>query len=156
MKVKKVIILAGGKGTRISNLYPDLPKSLIPVNGKPFLYWIIKWLKKNEMNDILLSTGYLHKKIQNFIQNSEIFKNINISFSHEKFPLGTGGCIIKAFKSIEDEFATVINGDSLCLTDLKTFYNSFFKNRAVCSIVCKKIQNTNKYTHNSRRHIRHA
>ena len=65
-----VVILAGGQGTRIRHLLPGLPKPLAPINGKPFLEWIIEFLVKQGLNDIVISTGYLADQIKNFVSNN--------------------------------------------------------------------------------------
>ena len=52
------VILAGGFGTRIKDLLGDLPKPMAPVNGKPFIEWIVRWLKAQGIRDIIISAGY--------------------------------------------------------------------------------------------------
>ena len=59
MQTDKAVILLGGKGTRLGALFPDLPKALVPVAGRPFLAWQVEWLLANNINQILLADGYM-------------------------------------------------------------------------------------------------
>ena len=78
------IILCGGKGTRIKNYTKKIPKCLIKFNGKPFLYYQLKYLKNHNINNVILSVGYLsNKKIKNVKKNIDF---ININIVNEKKP----------------------------------------------------------------------
>ena len=59
------VILAGGFGTRIKDLLGGLPKPMMPVNGKPFIEWIIRWLKAQGVRDIIISAGYRAEALRN-------------------------------------------------------------------------------------------
>ena len=84
-----VIILAGGLGTRLSHLIPDLPKPMAPVNGKPFLEILIEQLLSFNFKRIILSVGHKHDKIESYFGNT--YKNIELIYCIEETPLGTGG-----------------------------------------------------------------
>ncbi len=120
-----VVVLAGGMGTRIRHLLPDLPKPLAPVFGHPFLEWILRFLSKQGLRRVVLSTGYLAEKIQYFIESRKS-QTLDISCVEEKMPLGTAGGVLNALdKSGEDfEIVLVLNGDSLVLADLMPLLNS--------------------------------
>lgn len=111
MQTKKAVILIGGKGTRLNGLFPDLPKALVPVAGKPFLAWQLDWLFNNNILSVLLAAGYLGDKIRAWIQQPSF--NDRVSVSIEPEPLGTGG----ALKYLADAFGRnpfwTLNGDSL-------------------------------------------
>ena len=62
----KVIIMAGGKGTRISELFPDIPKPLIPIEGIPVLEKEIIGLREQGFTDIVLTVSYMHEKIEEY------------------------------------------------------------------------------------------
>jgi len=116
----KAVILAGGSGTRLQEEVPDVPKVMAPINGKPFLEYLLKILKKNYIKDVILSVGY---KKESIIRHFNIRKNVemNISFSEEDKPLGTGGAVKKAIDQYGDgsKIFFVFNGD--CLTDANLF-----------------------------------
>ncbi|MEP7265456.1 MAG: NTP transferase domain-containing protein, partial [Bacteroidota bacterium] len=77
--LKECIILAGGLGTRLRSVVADQPKVLAPVNDQPFLKYIIDKLLAQDFNHVVLSTGYLHEKIEEFI--SVQYPGINISIA---------------------------------------------------------------------------
>lgn len=106
----QVVILAGGLGTRLRPLTYEIPKPMVPVKGRPFLEHQIKMLKKNGLSDFVLCVGYLGDKIKKYFKNGESL-GINILYSEEKIPLGTGGALKNAKDLLEKEFLLVY-GDS--------------------------------------------
>jgi len=113
------IILAGGFGTRISKITKNrIPKSLIVVNNKPFIYWLIMHLKKNRIKNIIISTGFRGDLIESYVKNLDV-SSINISCLREDQPLGTAGALLNVIntKQIVDSGFFVFNGDSLFLND---------------------------------------
>ena len=67
----KVVLMAGGRGTRISELFPDIPKPLIPIDNIPVLEREIISLRNQGFTDIILTVGYMAKKIQEYFGNGE-------------------------------------------------------------------------------------
>ena len=112
MKVKEVIILAGGKGKRLRPLTDNIPKCLVPVNNKPLLEYQIEYLKGWGIKKIILACGYLWEKIKEKYGNEFIY-------SVEKEPLGTGGAIKKALEHIDGDEFFVINCDEYCDVNLE-------------------------------------
>jgi len=113
----KAIILAGGRGKRLSPITDYVPKSLIPIKNIPIIEWQIKYLKKHGINEVIICTGYKTNMIENYLSTKNI--GIKIKFSIEKIPLGTGGAIKMAGKMINDKSFFVINGDTLTNIDLR-------------------------------------
>jgi len=113
----KAIILAGGRGKRLSPITDYVPKSLIPIKNIPIIEWQIKYLKKYGINEVIISTGYKTNMIENYLSMKNL--GIKIKFSIEKIPLGTGGAIKMAGKMINDKSFFVINGDTLTNIDLR-------------------------------------
>ncbi len=107
----KAIILAGGMGTRLRGVIEDVPKPMAPVGGKPFLEYLLLQLKRWEITDVLLSVGYKKEAIKSFFGNGDSL-GINIRYSEEDQPLGTGGALKKALSLIDDPCFIVMNGDS--------------------------------------------
>ena len=89
--MKEAIILAGGLGTRLRSAVPDLPKCMAPVNGKPFIGYVIDNLQKQGVNKFILSLGYMSDAIISYINTD--YPSLNVQFAIEKEPLGTGGAI---------------------------------------------------------------
>ena len=113
----KAIILAGGRGKRLSLITDYVPKPLIPIKNIPIIEWQIKYLKKYGVNEVIICTGYKTNMIENYLSMKNI--GIKIKFSIEKTPLGTGGAIKRAGKMINDKSFFVINGDILTNIDLR-------------------------------------
>ena len=112
-----VILLCGGKGTRVSKFTKQVPKCLIDINGKPFLYHQLKFLKKNNIKKVIISTGYLSTKIRDYLKKDIKFIKFKIKVDGKKL-LGTGGAVLKSLKFLKRNFF-VIYGDSYLRFRLK-------------------------------------
>lgn len=121
----QIVVLCGGKATRLYPLTKKIPKSMIQIAGKPFLEHQIDLFKKNRIFDIVLCTGFLGEQIEQYFGGGEKF-GVNIQYSREKEPLDTGGALKNAKELLEDEFF-IIYGDSYLLVDYQEVYN-YFKN----------------------------
>ncbi|MCS7092175.1 MAG: nucleotidyltransferase family protein [Patescibacteria group bacterium] len=106
----EAVILAGGKGTRLQSVIQDLPKPMAPIQGKPFLYFLLKKLKKEKFHNIVLSVGYKHQQIIDYF--GEKFEDIPLIYAIEEQSLGTGGAVINCLKWLTEKNFFVINGDS--------------------------------------------
>ena len=113
----KAIILAGGRGKRLRPITDYVPKPLIPIKNIPIIEWQIKYLKKFNISEVTICSGYKTKMIENYLNNKNL--GIKINFSIENKPLGTGGAIKKAGKKIKEKSFVVINGDVITNIDLK-------------------------------------
>lgn len=103
----KAVIMAGGFGTRISSLYPNVPKPMIDVCNKPILQYQIENLKKYNITDIILVIGYLGDIIKNYFKDGKAF-GVNIRYYEEVRPLGTAGAI--PFLNLKEDFL-ILCGD---------------------------------------------
>lgn len=120
--MKDLVLLIGGKGTRLKSLTKKTPKCLIDIENKPFLYYLFKKFEKEKIQNIYLCSKYKLTLIKKFVQNYKSKKlNIRI-FNDGKEFLGTGGSIIKVLKYLDDEFF-IQNGD----TFLDLNYESVFR-----------------------------
>lgn len=108
----QVIILAGGKGTRLSAQYPDLPKALVSIAGKPFLQWQLAWLRRQDVSAVHLATGYRGDQIQAWLE-SHSQPDLVITSSHEPAPRGTAGGLKFVESFIREDPVIVVNGDTL-------------------------------------------
>jgi len=106
----QAVILAGGLGTRFRPLTLKTPKPMIPVMGKPYLEYQLKYLKDYNITNILLCVGYLGEKIQTHFGDGQS-RSMSINYSFEKKQLGTGGALKNAENYLEDYFF-LIYGDS--------------------------------------------
>jgi len=140
-----VIILAGGLGTRLKSILPDLPKALSPVNGRPFLDYLLAFLEESgQVNNVILALGNMADQIIAKYGNGHEY-NFEILFSQEETLLGTGGAIKKALQYSTTDDIMVLNGDSyvdVCVRDVMAFHRA--KNASM-TIVVRKIENPGRY-----------
>jgi len=114
----KTIIMAGGRGTRIAELFPNIPKPLIPVDGMPILEREIRSLAAQGFDDIILTVGYLADKIINYFGNGNKFR-VKIDYFVEKTPLGNAGALFRLRDKIGDEPFLLLNADAAFDVDFK-------------------------------------
>lgn len=105
----KVVLMAGGRGTRISELFPDIPKPLIPIQGIPVLEREIISLRDQGFTDIILTIGYMAEKIQNYFGNGDKL-GVNIEYFVEDKPLGNAGALF--FLDLKEDFL-LLNADAV-------------------------------------------
>ncbi len=110
----KAVIQSGGKGTRLRPYTMILPKPLMPVGSKPVLELLLKWLRRNAIVDVYVTTGYLGHLIRNFCGDGRQW-GLRIAYTQETEPLGTVGALSLLREELDSTFL-VINGD--VLTDL--------------------------------------
>lgn len=123
----QAIIIAGGKGTRISSITTKMPKALLPLNNKPLLDHSIDYLKKHGCENIIICCGYLGDKVQDHIKGKDY--GVSIKLSMENKPLGTAGPLHLIKNLLEDEFV-VLFGDIYTAIDLKKMFKFHKQNNA--------------------------
>lgn len=133
--VMKAIILAGGRGTRLYPYTQILPKPLMPINDMPILEVIIRQLKNNGIEEIILTVGHLSELLKAFFGDGSQF-GVNIQYSYEKEPLGTAGPL-GLIKNLDDTFL-VLNGDVLTDLSLRNLIDFHKKEKAVATIAMHK------------------
>jgi len=113
----QAVILAGGRGERLRPQTDTIPKSMLPVKGKPFLEHQILMLKKAGISDFLLLTGHLSNLIESHFRDGSRLK-VRIEYSVESHPLGAGGAIKNAAKLLQNDFL-LLSGDTFTRLDYK-------------------------------------
>ncbi|HET7086148.1 MAG TPA: nucleotidyltransferase family protein [Rhizomicrobium sp.] len=106
------VVLAGGRGTRIADLYPDIPKPMVPVCGRPFLFWVTRWLVEQGISDIVYSVGYRAEQIEQWMDSVQDSFEATLRCVREAEPLGTGGGVLQCLELCAGH-VLVVNGDSL-------------------------------------------
>jgi len=114
-------ILAGGLGTRLRALAPNQPKALVQVRGRPFLACLLGQLESAGVRHAIVCTGYLAEAIEGVFGGR--FGSVELEYSREAEPLGTGGAIRLALPRFRSPDVLVMNGDSYCRLDLAGFYD---------------------------------
>jgi len=139
----EAIILAGGLGTRLRSVVSDVPKCMAPVAGKPFLFYILNYLENSNFSHVILSLGFRHELVEEWIlKNNWSFK---ISFSVEEEPLGTGGAIKLALKYAQENQVLVMNGDTFFDINMDDFYQFHINKKSEISLALKPLDHFERY-----------
>jgi N-acetyl-alpha-D-muramate 1-phosphate uridylyltransferase len=123
-----VVILAGGKATRIREITKDIPKSLIKINNRPFIDYQLEYLKKHRIKKVIFCLGHKGDLIKNYLEEKH---NNDFEFIYTfdgSTPLGTGGAVKKAMIT-KHKFYFIIYGDSYLRLDLKNIKKKFEKSK---------------------------
>ncbi len=143
MFVQEAIILAGGRGTRLKNVVNDVPKVMAPVNGRPFLEYVLDYLENYVIEHVVLSVGYMREVIMNHF--GDVYKSIKIDYAVEEEPLGTGGGILNAFELIEDNKSFVLNGDTMFRINLVKHFDFHLSKMSDFTVVLREVENVERY-----------
>lgn len=141
--IKEAIILAGGLGTRLKNTVPDLPKCMAPVADRPFLFYVINYLRSQGIERFVFSLGYKHEIIEDYLNDQ--FSTLNYQFSIEEEPLGTGGAIQLACSKTDNENIVIANGDTLFKADLHEAWLFHNHNIAECTLLLKPMRDFDRF-----------
>jgi len=141
--IKEAVILAGGFGTRLRGVVDNLPKPMAPVNGIPFMTWLLNYLEKQNIRKAIISSGYRNEVISEYFGYS--YRNLSIEYSVENEPLGTGGALLLATEKIKGDFFYLLNGDTYFEVDLSEFESFYKKTDSVLSVALKPVKNAGRY-----------
>jgi len=139
----RAIVLCGGEGTRLRPITYSMPKSLIPVNGKPVVEHIFDLLKRYGVRNVIVSVGYLKEKIIAEKKNWPKY-GMHFSFVEEAKPLGTAGPLRLAEAMLTKTFIAS-NGDELKDIDIAKMYEAHRRNRALATIALAKVEDPSHY-----------
>ena len=115
------VIMAGGKGTRISSISDQIPKPMIEICGKPLLERQLEWLVSQGIKEVFVTVGHLKNSIIDYFGDGRDF-GIQVRYIEEKEPLGTMGGLHHVLEIIDDAPILVINGDIMLDIDLKRMH----------------------------------
>jgi D-glycero-alpha-D-manno-heptose 1-phosphate guanylyltransferase len=141
--IKEAIILAGGLGTRLREAVPDLPKCMAPVAGRPFLFYVINYLRSQRIEKFIFSLGYKHEVIETYLQNQ--FETLTYQTVIEPEPLGTGGAIQLALSKASEKNIVIANGDTLFKVNIKEASIFHTNKNAECTLLLKPMQHFDRY-----------
>lgn len=139
----EAIILAGGMGTRLRSVIQDIPKPMAPIGETPFLSYLLDELQQQGIRRVVLSTGYKHEVVEEHYGNS--YKGMELLYSVEESPLGTGGAIRKALQLINSPHALILNGDTMFRLDLQAMYRFHIENQSDFTLALKKMEDSQRY-----------
>ena len=127
----KVVILCGGKGTRIGHETRYKPKPMIKIDNKPIIWHVMKIFKHYGYNDFILSAGYKNKMIKNFFKNS---KEFNVKIVNTGINTETGGRILLLKKYIKDKHFFMTYGDGISDVNIRKLFNYHLKNKGIATL----------------------
>ena len=116
--IDTAVVLAGGLGTRLKSIVPDLPKPMAPICGRPFLAFLLDYWVGQGINRFVLSVGYKHQAIMNYFGRS--INGVTIEYVIEDAPLGTGGglLLVNQRLALNSPFL-LLNGDTYFAIELR-------------------------------------
>jgi D-glycero-alpha-D-manno-heptose 1-phosphate guanylyltransferase len=139
----QAIVLAGGLGTRLRSVVPDLPKCMARVAGRPFLFYVINYLRSQGITNFIFSLGYKHEVIEEYLQAE--FSRLTYTCVIEEEPLGTGGAVKLACKKSTEKNVLVLNGDTFFKINLQKLASFHDTCGADCTLSLKPFHNFTRY-----------
>lgn len=128
-KNKTVIILCGGKGTRLGSLSKKIPKCLVRIHNYPILWFIINVLKINSFNHFILPVGYKGKMVKNYIKNEKTLSKLNIEIVNTGVDTSIAQRIFKIKNKILSDNFVLLNGDAILDFNINKLFNNHQKNK---------------------------
>ncbi|MCR6718755.1 MAG: HAD-IIIA family hydrolase [Chitinophagaceae bacterium] len=141
--IREAIILAGGLGTRLKSAVPDLPKCMAPVAGRPFIYYVINYLRNQGIERIVFSLGYKHEIVERYLHDE--FSTLDYDCAIEAEPLGTGGAIKLAASLCKSDTIVVVNGDTIFEVDLLNLAERAAASDSICTLSLKPMLQFDRY-----------
>ncbi|HEV2436728.1 MAG TPA: sugar phosphate nucleotidyltransferase [Verrucomicrobiae bacterium] len=140
------VVLAGGFGTRIQHLLPDLPKPMVPVSGKPFLEWVVRYLAAQNIHRMILSTGHRAPVVEKHFRAQPV-PGVEVCCVPEPRPLGTAGGFLNAIRGVAGKPAAwlVLNGDSLAPAALDGMFESLAEAEVAGAILGVRVTDTSRF-----------
>ena len=143
-KMLPCLILAGGLGTRLRSVLGETqPKALASINGQPFLVWILRWLERQGVTDVVLSLGHGRGEIVEWLSQQSL--GLSVTVIAEEEPLGTGGAIVHALKTCGAARMIVLNGDTITDLSLRGFIEFFDATGTDLAIAATSVPDASRY-----------
>lgn len=139
----EAIVLAGGFGTRLRKAVSTVPKPMAPINDQPFLTYVFNFLRRHGISRAVVATGYLHEVIQGYYGNR--FGDLQIDYSVEEEPLGTGGALKQALQRVRSELMLVMNGDTFFDVDVSEMVDLHRHYEADLTMALKPMKRISRY-----------
>lgn len=137
------VVLVGGLGRRLRPAVADRPKALAQVLGRPFVTYLLDELAFAGLRRVVLCTGYMSEKIHQTL--GDTYASLNLFYSKEDKPLGTGGALRLALRELTSDLVLVMNGDSFIKIDWPDLLKSFLEKAARAALVLARVSDTGRY-----------
>jgi mannose-1-phosphate guanylyltransferase len=138
----QALVLAGGEGTRLRPLTHTVPKPVLPLAGRPHIAYVIDWLVRHGVDDVVISCGFLAAGMREALERLEA--GVEIRYAEEPEPRGTAGAIRFAEEQLSDRFL-VLNGDVLCDLDLSALVRQHESAGARATIALYPVEEPSAY-----------
>ncbi len=143
VSITTAIILAGGLGTRLRSAVPNLPKCMAPVNGVPFIAYVIAHFREQGIRNFIFALGYKSEVFESYLQT--VLPANSYLLSIEKEPLGTGGAIRLACSKVSEKNVLVANGDTLFRIEVPSMATVHDQQKAHCTLALKPMKAFSRY-----------
>jgi len=140
---REAIILAGGLGTRLRDVIGELPKCMAPVNGKPFLFYLLELLQAQHVERVILSLGYKSEQVLSWLTTQHW--DFVLDYFIEDIPLGTGGGLRLAMTKASSEQVFVFNGDTYLTLELQQMEQAMSQGKCKTILALKYMENAGRY-----------
>lgn len=137
------VILAGGMGTRLREVVADRPKVMAEVNNRPFITYLLDQLAATGVTNVVLCTGYLADQVSTVL--GDCYRGMQLCYSVEPSPLGTGGAIRQALPLFSSFPILVLNGDSYFDLNLLSFASKHRESGATASLALVTVADVSRY-----------
>ncbi len=139
----QALILAGGEGTRLRPLTSTIAKPVVPLAGRPFISYMLDWLRGHGVDEVILACGFLADSVRAILGDGAAH-GVRLSYLEEPSPLGTGGAV-KFAEALLDERFLVLNGDVLTDIDLSAQLRAHELTGALLTLALYSVQDTSAY-----------
>jgi NDP-sugar pyrophosphorylase family protein len=130
------LTLVGGRGERLKPLTDNLPKSMVPVNGRPIIEHQVRWMRSQGVTDVVFLTGYMGERVEKHFGDGSAF-GIAAHYSREGSPLGRGGAIRKGMSLVpsSESHVLVTNGDNITDVDVTVLMQRHLSSGALATLM---------------------
>lgn len=140
----QAFVLCGGLGTRLAGMLGEQPKPMAPIAGRPFLEYLLAYLKRHGLREVVLCLGYRAEAIAAHFGDGGAL-GMRIAYSREDAPLGTGGAFRQAASLLVGDHLLAMNGDSLFDMDLADLVAYHHRQHALATIALAQVPDTSRY-----------
>lgn len=139
----QALILAGGEGTRLRPLTSRMPKPVVPLAGRPFISYMLEWLRRHGVDDVILSCGFMAEGVRSVLGDGASL-GLRLRYLEEPQPLGTGGALKFAEELLQDRFF-MLNGDVLTDLDLTELLELHERTGARATLALMQVEDPSAY-----------
>ncbi len=141
----QAVVLVGGRGTRLRPVTYDIPKSLVPLRNRPFMGYMLDFLRRGGLDGAVLSLGYLPDPIQAYLCTKQDLDGFSVDYAVEDHALGTAGGIKNAERYLDGDTLIVVNGDVLTGMDLEKAIQVHKASDALATITLTSVEDPTAY-----------